>query len=170
MQSSDNQPWYRRVVRWGQTNLTEIDPSRYDLQWWREQWKRTRVQGIIVNAGGIVAYYPSDYPLQHRAEHLHGRDLFGEISAVAREDGLSVVARMDSNRAHEEFFREQPGLFTRDSQGNPIMAGDLYVACVFSDYYDVYLPNVLREIAARYRPDGFTDNSWAGLRRDKICY
>ena len=52
-------PWYRRTYRWGQTNLTEIDPVRYDAGWWREHWRRTRVQGVIVNAGGIVAYYPS---------------------------------------------------------------------------------------------------------------
>ena len=60
-------PWYRRTLRWGQTNITEIDPGRYDIAWWREYWTRTAIQGVIVNAGGIVAYYPSRYPLQHRA-------------------------------------------------------------------------------------------------------
>ena len=38
-------PWYRRTLRWGQTNITEIDPTGYDLEWWRQHWKRTRVQG-----------------------------------------------------------------------------------------------------------------------------
>ena len=47
-------PWYRRVVRWGQTNINERDPVRYDIPWWRAHWKRTEVQGVIVNAGGIV--------------------------------------------------------------------------------------------------------------------
>ena len=54
-----SEPWYRTTLRWGQTNLVEIDPARYDDAWWREHWRRTRVQGVIVNAGGIVAYYPS---------------------------------------------------------------------------------------------------------------
>jgi hypothetical protein len=35
-------PWYRRTLRWGQTNITEIDPPRYDIPWWREYWRRTR--------------------------------------------------------------------------------------------------------------------------------
>ena len=52
-------PWYRRAYRWGQTNITEIDPTQHDIAWWREYWKRTEVQGVIVNSGGIVAYYPS---------------------------------------------------------------------------------------------------------------
>ena len=63
-------PWYRRAYLWGQTNITEKDPIRYDIAWWREQWKRTAVQAVIINAGGIVAYYPSRFPLHHQAEFL----------------------------------------------------------------------------------------------------
>ena len=61
-QAVEARAWYRRTVRWGQTNITEKDPIRYDIPWWREFWKRTQVQGVILNAGGIVAYYPSKYP------------------------------------------------------------------------------------------------------------
>ncbi|MEJ7838365.1 MAG: alpha-amylase family protein, partial [Thermomicrobiales bacterium] len=168
--SEANTVWYRRVLRWGQTNLTEIDPVRYDGAWWREHWQRTRVQGVIVNAGGIVAYYPSRYELQHRAEYLGDRDLYGEISAAAREDGLSVVARMDSNRADHRFFTEHPDWFTVDAEGRPYRAGDLYISCVNSPYYDEYLPGIFEEVIERYGPDGFADNSWSGLQRDRICY
>lgn len=162
--------WYRNAVRWGQTNLTEVDPARYDGAWWREHWRKTRIQGVIVNAGGIVAYYPSRYELQHRAEFLGDRDLFGEIAAAAREDGLTLIARMDSNRADERFYVEHPDWFTVDPSGRPYRAGDLYISCVNSPYYETYLPGVLREIIERYQPDGFADNSWSGLQRDRICY
>ena len=47
-------PWYRRTLRWMQTNIAEIDVTRYDIPWWREQWKQTGTQGIVVNAGGDV--------------------------------------------------------------------------------------------------------------------
>lgn len=163
-------PWYRRTYSWGQTNLTEIDPSRYDAAWWREQWRRTRVQGVIVNAGGIVAYYPSRYPLHHRALYLGDRDLYGEIVAAAREEGLTVLARMDSNRADERFYVEHPDWFAVDAEGRPYRAEDRYIACVTSPYYASFLPDVLREIIARSRPDGITDNSWSGLDKGRICY
>jgi hypothetical protein len=162
--------WYREGKRWGQTNLTEIDPIRYDNTWWREHWKRTNVQGLIVNAGGIVAYYPSEDPLHHRATYLGDRDLFGEIVAQAREDGLFVIARMDSNRADERFYIEHPDWFTVDKAGRPYRAGELFVACVNSPYYETFIPNVLKEVIERYHPDGFADNSWSGLQRDRICY
>jgi hypothetical protein len=163
-------PWYRRTYRWGQTNITERDPSRYDIAWWREYWKRTRVQGVIINAGGIVAYYPSKFPLHHRAEFLEDRDLYGDLAKAAHDDGLAVLARMDSNRTAEDFFKAHPDWFARDASGAPYRAADKYVTCINSPYYDEYLPAVLTEIIERSRPEGVTDNSWAGLDRNSICH
>jgi hypothetical protein len=169
-QAEPNASWYRTVLRWGQTNITERDPVRYDIPWWREYWKRTAIQGVIVNAGGIVAYYPSKFPLQHQAEFLNGRDLYGEIVAAARQEGLAVLARMDSNRTSEDFYRAHPDWFARKESGDPYRAADKYVTCINSAYYDEYLPGVLKEIIERSHPDGFTDNSWSGLPRESICY
>ncbi len=164
-------PWYRRCYRWGQTNITERDPVRYDIAWWRDYWKRTEVQGVIINAGGIVAYYPSKFPLHHRAEFLNGRDLYGELAQAAHEDGLAVLARMDSNRTAEDFFRAHPDWFARDASGQPYRAG--------RQVHHVRQQPVLRRVPARRadarlssasHPEGFTDNSWSGLGRDSICY
>lgn len=164
------QPWYKTTLRWGQTNLVECDPARYDADWWREHWRKTRVQGIIVNAGGIVAYYPSKFPLHHRAEKLGDRDLYGEIVKLAREEGIKVVARMDSNRVAQDFYDEHPDWICRKADGSPYTQADKYVTCIGSPYYTEYLPAVMEEIIERSHPDGFSDNSWAGLPRANICY
>ncbi|MGA2502401.1 MAG: beta-galactosidase, partial [Tepidisphaeraceae bacterium] len=163
-------PWYRRTLRWGQTNITEMDPERYDISWWREYWQRTQTQGVIINAGGIVAYYPSQIPLHRPAQHLDGRDLFGELCRAAHEDGLVVFARMDSNRAHEGLYRAHPDWFALDRGGQPYKAGELFVTCVNSPYYEEYIPAILREIIERFLPEGFTDNSWSGLGRGSPCF
>jgi hypothetical protein len=165
-----DRPWYRRTVRWGQTNITERDAAGYDIDWWRGHWRKTRVQGIIVNAGGIVAYYPSQYPLHYRPEALGDRDLFGEVTAAAHQEGLVVLARMDSNRTHEAFYEARPEWFALDAEGRPYRAGELYLTCINSPYYDEYIPGVLREIARRSKPEGFTDNSWSGLEHHQICF
>lgn len=169
-QSEDEAPWYRRTYRWGQTNINEKDPIRYDIEWWREYWRRTQTQGLVINAGGIVAYYPSKLPLHHHAQHLNGRDLYGELTRAAHEDGLVVFARMDSNRAHEPLYKAHPGWFAVDAEGEPYRAGELYVTCINGPYYEQYIPDAMREIIAWEKPEGFTDNSWSGLGRDSICY
>lgn len=166
----DALPWYRRVTRWGQINITENDPPRYDIPWWREFWKETHTKGVVVNAGGIVAYYPTKIPFQRKAAYLGDRDLFGELCKAAHDDGLAVFARMDSSRAYEDLFRAHPDWFARDLSGNPLKAGELYLSCVNSPYYETYIPSILEEIIAQYHPEGFTDNSWSGLGRDTICY
>ena len=163
-------PWYRRSVRWGQTNLTEIDAKRFDLRWWRAQWRRTAIQGVVINAGGIVAYYPTTVPLHRRSEFLGDRDLFGELRRAAKEDGLAVYARMDSNRAGEDFYQAHPEWFAHDAAGQPYQVTNRYVACVNSPYYDDYIPAILREVAERYRPEGFTDNNWNGPMRHQPCF
>lgn len=150
--------------------MTEEDPARYDIAWWRAYWKQTSVEGVIINAGGIVAYYPSKFPLQHRAQFLGDRDLYGELAKAAHDDGLVVVARMDSSRAGKDFFEAHPDYFARDRVGNPFRVADQYLTCVNSAYYDEYLPAVLTEIIERSHPEGFADNHWTGLGRDNICY
>ena len=147
--------WYNRVHRWGQTNLTETDPRDCSVDFWREHWKQTATEGIIVNAGGIVAYYPSSNPMQTRARFSGERDLFGEFVQAAREDGLAVLARMDSNRAPEPVFRAHPEWFAVDADGKPFQSGNHWLTCINSTYYKDHIPSILAEIITRYRPDGF---------------
>lgn len=168
--NSSLQPWYLTTYRWGQTNLTEDDPIKCDLDFWRKQWKETNVQGVIVNCGGIVAYYPSKYGLQYRAKFLGEKDYFKEFSAAAHEAGLKIIARMDINRAAPDFYNVHPDWFCIDKQGNPIISQDRYFSCVNSPYYKEYIPAVLTEIIEKYHPVGFADNSWKGLGRKTICY
>ena len=162
--------WYERVRRYGQNNLTEIDPELYDAGFWREFWRKTGIQAIIVNAGGIVAYYPSRFEHHYRAARLGDRDLFGDIVKAGREEGLAIIARMDSNRAVESLYSAKPQWFARHRDGEPIMSQGRYFSCINSGYYKEYIPELLTEIIERYRPDGFTDNSWTGIPRKFICY
>ena len=162
-------PWSRRTRRWVQTNLNEQDPATYDAALWSGYWARVRAQGVIVNAGGIVAFYPSRFEWHHRALALGDRDLFGEILAAARKAGLTVLARMDSTRTYEEVYRSHPDWFARDATGRPFKSGDLYTVCVNGPWVGECIPAILREIGERYRPDGFTDNSWSGLGQRQVC-
>ena len=158
------------MTRVGQINLTEIDPEVCDIGFWPEYWKKSETLGIILNAGGIVAYYPSKFELHYRAARLGNRDFFGEFVSEARKAGLIVLARMDCNRVTEDFYKAKPGWFARHKDNTPYITQGRYQTCVSSGYYKEYIPGVLREIIEHYHPDGFTDNSWRGIGRQSICY
>jgi len=141
-----------------------------DLSFWKQYWKDTATQGIVVNAGGIVAYYPREFKMQYRAQGLGKRDLLGEFVEAAKETGIVVLARMDINRATKDFYDAHPDWFVVDSSGEPLTVDGRYYSCVNSDYYKKYIPDVFREIIKMYAPAGFTDNSWKGVGRNTICY
>ncbi len=162
--------WYEKARVWAQVNLTEDDPGRDDLPVWKEFWRENGIQGVVINAGGIVSYYPSRYEGQYHARNLGGRDYFGEWNRAARECGLSVVARMDINRTNGELFSRHPEWYMKNRDGNPVMAQERYMTCINGGYYREYIPAIFREIAERYHPDGFADNSWSGNDRRTICY
>ena len=162
-------PWYRKAHRWCQCNLTEIDGRDCDIHFWQEFWQKNAIEGIIVNAGGTVAYFPSENPYQYRAKYLGERDLLGEFVAAARAQGIAVMARMDVNQAVQALYEAHPDWFALDEQGRPYRSGERYLTCINSDYYRVHIPRVMREIYERYRPDAFGDNSWTGCGR-MICH
>ena len=104
--AAPGEPWYRRTCRWGQTNITEKDPVRYDIPWWREFWKRTQVQGVIINAGGIVAYYPE------QISAAASRGVSGRPRSVRRTGESRARRRSDRRRAHG-FQPHRRRLFSR---------------------------------------------------------
>lgn len=163
-------PWFKSVKRWGQINITLDNAANFDIKWWRKHWKRTHTQGIVLNAGGIYAFYPTKVPLHFRAPELGDHDLFGDLRRAAKEDGLVVFARMDSGSVNEDFYKAHPDWFSIDEEGKPYTRNGLYITCVNGPYYNEHIPAILKEIITLYKPEGITDNSWAGLGRNNPCY
>jgi hypothetical protein len=80
---SPSAEWYTQPMRWGQVNLKEDDPLTLDINFWADYWKRSRLDGVTLNAGVSVAYYPTQIPLHRRARFLDDRDTFGELVRAA---------------------------------------------------------------------------------------
>ena len=164
------EPWYQKTFLWGQVNLTEDDPLKCDLSFWKDYWKKSSVEGVIINCGGIVSYYRSRFSYQYKANGLGDQDYFGIWNQAAREAGLTVIARMDINCTTEEMYKQYPEWYCRDKNGQPVLSQGRYMACVNGGYYHEFIPEVFREIIEKYHPDGFADNSWSGPGNKIICY
>jgi hypothetical protein len=87
--------WYSRPMRWAQLSFVENDPGNYDLAFWLDYFKRIHAEATILNAGGCVAFYPTQIPFHYRSKWLGDRDTFGDIASGCRKLGMNVVARTD---------------------------------------------------------------------------
>lgn len=156
------QPWYRRVRRWSQINLTEDDPLNFDPGFWRPYWQRTRTQGVMLNAGGDVCFYPTALPEQRRAQFLGDRDFFGELVKACRDDGLAVMARL-AYRGSAEMMAAHPEWLCIDASGKPQKR-----FCMNGGFFYQRCAAIQKEIGERYRPDGYTVSGW-GVNY-ALCY
>jgi hypothetical protein len=170
---AEGRPWYATMRRCGQININERDPLDMDVNAWIDYWASLKVDALLLNGGGIVAYYPTDIPYHHRSEFLGSRDLFGELVTATRARGIRVVARMDCNYAYEPAVKAHPEWFERAEDGSLRPHGEstwLFKTCMFSSYFSEQMPAIYREINRRYQVDGFFTNGWPGTGALTVCY
>jgi Hypothetical glycosyl hydrolase 6/Beta-galactosidase trimerisation domain len=165
--------WFERMRRCGQVNINERDPATMDVAAWMDYWTSLRVDALLINGGGIVAYYPTSVPHHHRSDALGTRDLFGELATACQARQIRFVARMDCNYAYDEALKARPEWFERNRDGSPRPHGEaswLFKTCMFSTYFTEQMPAIYREINQRYRVDGFFTNGWPSTGGLTVCY
>jgi hypothetical protein len=170
---SKAKPWYELMRRCGQLNLNERDPVALDVTKWIDYWASLKLNALLLNGGGIVAFYPTSIPYHHRSEFLGTRDLFGELVAAAKAREMRVVSRMDCNYAYEDALRAHPEWFERNLDGSPRPHGEspwLFKTCMFSRYFTDQMPAIYQEINSRYPVDGFFTNGWPSTGALSVCY
>lgn len=172
-QETAAKPWFAEMRRCGQINFNERDPLTMDANGWMDYWATLKVNAILLNGGGILAFYPTEVPYHHRSQFLGTRDLFGDMALAAKKRGIRVVARMDCNWAYEEAWKAHPEWFERNRDGAPRKHNEspwLFKTCMFSTYFSEQMPAIYREMNKRYPVDGFFTNGWPSTGALEVCY
>ena len=58
---------------------------------------------LIINAGGIMAFYPTQVENQYTNPYMK-ENMLGDVIKKCHEHGIKVITRFDFSRAHESIF------------------------------------------------------------------
>ncbi len=166
-------PWHQRIRRVGQVNFNEHDVVDANVEAWADYWASVKVDAVLVNVTGMIAFYPTGVPFHKRSRFLNGRDFFGECCRAAKKRGIRVVGRFSPDLQWEDALDAHPTWFLRDRDGKPVppfsRTPGLYQTCMFSSYYFEQTPAIMREVNARYDVDGLYANGWPNWNMP-VCF
>ncbi|MFO7828799.1 MAG: hypothetical protein R6V23_09285, partial [Bacteroidales bacterium] len=84
---------------------------------------------LLINAGGIMAFYPTKLPFHYKNPYVKG-DMLGRVISLCHENGIRVIVRFDFSRIHKSFFEEHPDWFYLSPKGERVDNYGMMVASV----------------------------------------
>lgn len=162
--------WFDKSMRWAQLAFVENDPGRCDPDFWLSYFKKIHADGVLLSAGGIVAFYPTQIPLHHRSAWLGNTDPLGYLIKECRKMNMTVILRTDPHATRQDMYDAHPDYIavTADGQKRRHWANpELWVTCALGPYNFDFMTKVNAEIMQRFAPDAIFSNRWQG---HGLCY
>lgn len=128
--------WEKNNLRLVQTNLPApegaLDPDSLvkDL-------KGFSANTLLINAGGIMAFYPTKLPFHYKNPYVKG-DMLGRVISLCHENGIRVIVRFDFSRAHKSFLNDHPDWFYISPKGQRVNNYYMLVTSVNDEYMQKY--------------------------------
>ena len=156
--------WLQNNLRMIQNNLRDIDAGM-DVDAWFAEIESSHCNCVMVGAGGITSFYPTNLPYQTRSPYLKG-DLLGEIVRVCHAHGVRVIARFDFSKTHERLLAEHPEWYYVSEAGEHLHYNDTAATCVCGEYQQRLSIEILREVLENYPVDGIFFNMFGFQTKD----
>jgi hypothetical protein len=155
--------WYQQPLRILQTVLRETDADGYDVDAVVRYLHEAACNTLVVNAGGIVDFFPHPLATANPSPFLQGRDLLGEITHACRTAGIRVIARVDFRGVEEHVYRRHPDWFGVNEDGSPLLLDytrpPLHASCYTGHHRNEHAEEFLRYLLTHYPIDGIWHNS-----------
>lgn len=139
--------WQHNRLRLIQNNLREIDAAM-DVDRLIGELEQFGANTLMMNAGGIFAFYPSALEHHYVTPHLKG-DLLGEAVDKAHRAGMRFIARFDFSKAHESINASRPEWFYRSQSGEAVNYFGIMHTCLNGGYQQHYSLKIIGEVLDR---------------------
>ncbi|MDR6881400.1 beta-galactosidase [Bacillus sp. 3255] len=156
--------WATNKLRLIQNNLRESD-ANLDVDALLLKLKELSANVLMMNAGGIVAFYPTELEYHYRAAG-QSKDLLQEAVEKAHANGMKFIARFDFSKAHESIYQKRPEWFYRTKEGREVNYHGIVHTCVNGYYQREYALRMIDEVLTRYEVDGIFFNMFGYQTKD----
>lgn len=112
---------------------------------------------LIINAGGIMAFYPTRLECQYTNPHMKP-NMLGDVIRKCHENNIRVIVRFDFSRAHKSIFEKHPDWFYLSPAGERIINDDMYAVSMNGPYEQECLFDIVEEVIDLYPIDGIFIN------------
>lgn len=161
--------WWQEPLRVLQYNLQVKDTGKMIPCEIAEDAAGAGANAVVINVGGIYAWYGSRIPFHHINEYLpEGGHLLEELIRCCHGHGLRVIGRFDFSKAEDTTYLQRPGWFVQDREGKPVCYGKermggwplLFSTCINGGYRNQeFAAKVLGEALEMFQLDGVFFNA-----------
>ncbi len=161
--------WWHGPLRVIQDNLQVKDTPLMDPAVIACETREMNANALVINVGGIYAWYPSKVKYHHINEYLPSDyDLLACLIEECHRYGVKLIARFDFSKTDDYVSQERPDWFIRRPDGSRVAYGQerpgnwsiLYNTCINAGYrnHELAVP-VLEEVLDGYEIDGIFLNA-----------
>ncbi|MBO9637640.1 MAG: family 10 glycosylhydrolase [Siphonobacter aquaeclarae] len=147
-------PWWKannlRVI---QVNLPAYEAATLNPDSLVHDLQSFSVNTLIINAGGIMAFYPTDLDFHYVNPYMKPGTLAAVVEKCHRS-GIRVIVRFDFSRVHESIFKAHPDWCYVSPKGERIINTDMYVVSINAPYVQDKAFRIIGEVLEKFPVDG----------------
>ncbi|WP_379884298.1 alpha-amylase family protein [Larkinella insperata] len=150
----NNLPWWKpnnlRVI---QTNLPAYEAATLNPDSLLQDLLDCSANTLLINAGGIMAFYPTQLDFQYTNPYMKPNTL-AEVIRKCHQHGIRVIVRFDFSRVHESIFKAHPDWCYISPKGERIINTDMYVVSINAPYVQDRAFKIIGEVIDQFPVDG----------------
>jgi hypothetical protein len=149
--------WKRNNLRVIQLNLPDYEAKNIQPNEIVEDLLKYSANTLIINAGGIMAFYPSKLE-NHFINPYMRPGVLGEIVQKCHQNNIKVMVRFDFSRADKTIFDKHPDWFYISPKGDRMINTDKYVVSINAPYMQEEAFKIIMEVIEMFPIDGIFQN------------
>jgi hypothetical protein len=150
----DSHPWWKsnrlRVI---QVNLPDYEAATLHPDSLVEDLTNYSANTLIINAGGIMAFYPTKLPFQYTNPYMKP-NMLRDVITKCHKNRIKVIVRFDFSRVHESVFKAHPDWCYLSPSGERIINTNMYAVTINAPYVQQHSFDIIQEVLDLYPIDG----------------